>query len=180
MPGSSLWLVPPPTHPVHRALSTLVQSTLPARFPTEAGPASTSGGPQGAVAPHFFAPHMTLTSEVDPSRYGDDPQGWLDSIEPWPSSAAGAAGFPRVRFERVATQDVFFRRCFVRVGFDGVRALAGLARERGVSRSAASDEGGRSTAGAGDGEWGSSRFGEETERWLERWRKEYGPHVSLI
>jgi 2',3'-cyclic-nucleotide 3'-phosphodiesterase len=167
MPGSSLWLVPPPSHPLHGILNKLVSTTLPDRFPRESASSP-------AVAPHFFAAHMTLTSEIDPARYGSDAQAWLDSI-PWPSSSPSSSGGNggggvRVRFERVDTQDVFFRRCFIRVGFDGVREVAGLAREYGVVK------------GGNEGEEGTKKllFSKETEEWLDWWRAEYGPHVSLI
>jgi 2',3'-cyclic-nucleotide 3'-phosphodiesterase len=112
------------------------------------------------VTPHFFPAHVTLTSGIDPARYGAEPQRWLDSL-PFPSSAStstssssGEGGKVKVRFERVVSQDVFFRRCFVRVGFEGVREVAGVARAVGV-------------LGEGvevDGE-GRVRFGEGTERW---------------
>lgn len=161
MPGSSLWLLPPPSHPLHAVLTTLITTTLPTRFPREASAASPR------VAPHFFPAHVTLSSGIDPAVYGGDDresaQAWLDGL-PFPSAssssssaaeaaAAGATG-AKVRFERVVSQDVFYRRCFVRVGFDGVRALAGVARAVGVL----GEEVGR-------GEDGGVRFGEGTERW---------------
>ncbi|KAK8103651.1 2- 3 cyclic phosphodiesterase [Apiospora kogelbergensis] len=142
MPGSSLWLVPPPTHPLHAIISDLITRTLPSAFPDLTGPT--------------FAPHMTLTSGIDPGVYGDDPQGWLDAV-PWPR----AAGVD-VALDRVATQDVFFRRCYLQVAFeDGVRDLAGLARAVGVN---------------GEG----YEIGPVTREWLEEWREAFGPHVSLI
>jgi 2',3'-cyclic-nucleotide 3'-phosphodiesterase len=58
----------------------------------------------------------------------------------------------KVRFEKVVSQDVFFRRCFIRVGYEGVRELAGVARTVGVI----GEE-------VGDGK--DRKFGEETERW---------------
>ncbi|KAK8064603.1 hypothetical protein PG994_007241 [Apiospora phragmitis] len=116
--------------------------TLPSAFPDLAGPA--------------FAPHMTLTSEIDPAVYGEDPQGWLDAV-PWPRAAD-----VDVQLDQVATQDVFFRRCYLKVAFkEGVRNIAGLARAAGVS---------------GEGH----AFGPVTEKWLEEWRGAFGPHVSLI
>ncbi|KAK3936584.1 2',3'-cyclic-nucleotide 3'-phosphodiesterase [Diplogelasinospora grovesii] len=119
MPGSSLWLVPPPTHPLHKILTDLITNTLPNKFPEHAPDAG--GYPQ-------FPPHMTLTSEVSPSLYNGTPQAWLDSI-PWP-----AAGSVKVRFGSVKSQDTFFRRCYISVGLGGgVEELAGLARARGVN-----------------------------------------------
>lgn len=176
MPGSSLWLVPPPAHPLHAVLTRLIGTTLPQRFPREA-----AGSPE--VSPHFFAAHLTLTSEVDPARYGDDPQGWLDGLvgefRRRRGRAAPARARVRVRFERLVSQDVFFRRCYLQAGFDGVRDLAGLARAKAVFGEEVV-EGGGTAGGEEEEEGGRLRFGERTEEWLRWWRKEYGPHVSLM
>ncbi|KXX77779.1 hypothetical protein MMYC01_204806 [Madurella mycetomatis] len=125
MPGSSLWLLPPPAHPLHAALTALITSTLPARFPRESASSP-------SVSPHFFPPHVTLTSEVEPSRYSADPQAWLDRMVGRWLAGDGDSHVVKVRFGEIATQDVFFRRCFIRVGFEGVRGLAGLARDGDV------------------------------------------------
>lgn len=146
MPGSSLWLLPPPSHSLHTTLTTLITHTLPSLLPSESS-AST-------LAPTFFPPHMTLTSEIAPSLYGTDPQRWLDGI-PFPSGRE-----VRVRFGGVASQDVFYRRCFVRVGVEGVRGVVAIARARGVS--------------------GEEEVGGRTGEWLEWWVESYGPHVSLM
>jgi 2',3'-cyclic-nucleotide 3'-phosphodiesterase len=140
MPGSSLWLVPPPDHPLHNILSDIITRQLPFKFPDVTGPS--------------FSPHMTLTSNIDPEIYGDNPQAWLDSI-PWPE-----AGTVKVRFRGVETEDTFFRRGYVKVGFDGVREIAGIARSRGVI--------------------GENIIGPGTESWLRDWQIAFGPHVSLI
>jgi 2',3'-cyclic-nucleotide 3'-phosphodiesterase len=60
----------------------------------------------------------------------------------------------RVGFERVVSQDVFYRRCFVRVGFEGVRELAGVARACAVIGE-----------GVEVGEGGEVVFGRDTEKW---------------
>ncbi|KAK0702912.1 2',3'-cyclic-nucleotide 3'-phosphodiesterase [Apiosordaria backusii] len=148
MPGSSLWLVPPPDHPLSAILTNLISSTLPSEFPSEA-----ASSPR--VTPHFFSPHMTLTSDISPSVYGSDPQAWLDSI-PLPF-----ADSVKVRFGKVKSQEVFYRRCYISVGFEGVKDIAGVARARGVFRE-------------------EDQNGEKTKQWLERWRAEFGPHVSLM
>lgn len=155
MPGSSLWLLPPKSHPLYEIISNLITSTLPSLFPDIILPAqSNASSTNRGMDSTFFGPHMTLTSDIPPSTYGNNPQQWLDSI-PLPPVT--------VRFapEGVQSQDVYFRRCFIKVRLDkSVRLLAGIARARGV-------------------------FGEEdieprTEKWLEWWRREFGPHVSLI
>ncbi|KAK0707649.1 2',3'-cyclic-nucleotide 3'-phosphodiesterase [Lasiosphaeris hirsuta] len=146
MPHTSLWLLPPPTHPLHSALTTLISHTLPALLPLESTAAT--------LSPHFFAPHLTLTSDILPSTYGADPQAWLDSL-PFPAGEE-----VQVRFERVVAGDVFVRRCYVKVGIDGVRGLARVARGWGVSEGRGVEE--------------------KTEDWLRSWERGFGPHVSLI
>ena len=121
MPGSSLWLLPPASHPLHAALSTLISKTLPSLLPAESDAATLADV-------DFFPPHVTLTSEIDPAAtYGDNPQGWLDAI-PFPKEKVC------VRFvgETVVSQDVYVRRCYLPVALDGVRAAAAIARARGV------------------------------------------------
>lgn len=173
MPGSSLWLTPPPSHPLYKILTHLIESTIPDLFPTP-----------GAAFPRppVFAPHLTLTSNIDPAVYGSDPQGWLDSLpfarQPSRASQAGSASggpeqepAPTVLFERVKSEDVFFRRCYIKCAFTAsVRGLAGVARAWGVN---------------GDGKrTGEGKdvvvLGEKTERWLEEWKASFGPHVSLM
>lgn len=139
MPGSSLWLVPPPSHPLHDIITKLISSTLPSLFPNSSS------------SPPFFSPHLTLTSNIDPTVYGADPQAWLDSI---PFSSA------RVVFERVMTQDFYYRRCYIKCAFESVRDVAAIARARGVE--------------------GEETVGAKTEAWLDEWRGAFGPHVSLL
>ncbi|KAH8677971.1 2',3'-cyclic-nucleotide 3'-phosphodiesterase [Xylariales sp. PMI_506] len=140
MPGSSLWLVPPKDHPLYAAFEKLISETLPQRFPEDAGPP--------------FSPHMTLTSNIDPAVYGDKPQEWLDSI-PFP-----ARPDVQVRLQQVKSEEVFFRRCYVKVEYGGVRDVVAMARARGVN--------------------GEAAVGPKTEAWLQEWREAFGPHVSLI
>ncbi|KAL1870744.1 hypothetical protein Daus18300_005064 [Diaporthe australafricana] len=142
MPGSSLWLTPPPTHPLHAIITKLIETALPAHFPDD--------NPR----PPTFSPHLTLTSGIDPSVYGDQPQKWLDNIS-FPA-ASGAV----VRFESVRSQDVYFRRCYIKCEFDGARDVAAIARARGVE--------------------GEDEVGPKTRAWLEEWREAFGPHVSLM
>ena len=97
MPGSSLWLLPPPNHPLNAVLFMLIQETA-AHFDSEP----------------LFLPHVTLTSEIDPSVYGSEPQSWLDSLE-LPSSAQ-----VQVKFGHLNSEDVFFRKLYISVDKEGV------------------------------------------------------------
>ncbi|KAM7203600.1 putative cyclic phosphodiesterase [Naviculisporaceae sp. PSN 640] len=175
MPGSSLWLLPPKSHPLHSILTTLITSTLPSLFPEIIPPSSTENASElHGMDSSVFPPHMTITSSVCPSLYGSDPQGWLDSL---PFPATGSPNGVKVRFHATATgsgdeakdvkgsiqsQDTFFRRCFIKVVLDeSVRRLAGIARAKAVN-----------------GE--DSEAGPKTQEWLASWAKKFGPHVSLI
>lgn len=166
MPGSSLWLTPPPSHPLHGIIITLIESTIPDLL---SKPEPNTSAPH----PPIFAPHLTLTSNIDPAVYGSDPQGWLDALPfalPLLRPGSGSDGPARVLFERVKSEDVYFRRCYIECSFtDSIRRLAGVARAWGVH---------------GDGEIrredGVAVLGEQTEKWLEEWKEAFGPHVSLM
>ncbi|KAK4456573.1 putative cyclic phosphodiesterase [Cladorrhinum samala] len=145
MTGSSLWLLPPPSHPLSSILKELITAKIPSHFPHLTSSPS--------LPPSFFEAHMTLTSEIPPSAYGSNPQAWLDSI-PFPPAEQ-----VKLRFGRIKSQDVFHRRCFVSVEYDGVKKVVAKAREHGVE-------------GAGEED--------KVDKWLEWWRNEYGAHVSLI
>jgi 2',3'-cyclic-nucleotide 3'-phosphodiesterase len=157
MPGSSLWLLPPTSHPLTSRLTTLITTTLPTTFPQHA-----ASSPR--VTPHYFPPHVTLTSEIPPGRYGEDAQGWLEGVVKVWEEGGSKVG---VRFEGgndgVRSQEVFYRRCFLGVGFEGVGGFAGLARARGVLGEEVVVVG---NEGEGEGEGnGGLRFGRETEKW---------------
>lgn len=183
MPGSSLWLTPPPSHPLYEILTTLIESTLPKLL---------SHGPEesSSVSPHppVFAPHVTLTSNIDPAVYGSDPQGWLDSLpfacppswrlkeEEEASLLEGSTTAPTVLFERVNSEDVFFRRCYLKCSFtDGVRLLAGVSRAWGVHGGD-----GKVRRRGDDGAQAMLVLGDKTENWLGEWKEAFGPHVSLM
>ncbi|KUI59973.1 2',3'-cyclic-nucleotide 3'-phosphodiesterase [Cytospora mali] len=142
MPGSSLWLTPPPSHPLHAILTKLIETSIPAHFP------------HTTPRPPIFSPHMTLTSNVNPSIYADQPQEWLDGIAFPPASEVD------VEFERVKTEDVYYRRCYIKCAFEGVKDVAAIARARGVE--------------------GEAEVGEKTKAWLVEWKEAFGPHVSLM
>ncbi|KAH7095679.1 2',3'-cyclic-nucleotide 3'-phosphodiesterase [Paraphoma chrysanthemicola] len=108
MPGSSLWLLPPKSHPLDKILPKLVEQT------------SSHFG-----SSHSFLPHVTLTSEVSPSTYSAGPQAWLDSLT-LPSSDD-----VQVEFEKLASEDVFFRKLYIKCRkTNGVKKLAQVCREK--------------------------------------------------
>lgn len=132
MPGSSLWLLPPPTHPLTPALTSLLDRT--ASF---------------FSSPHHFLPHVTLTSDVAAATYGADPQAWLDGLD------LPAAGAVHVRLGALASEDVFVRKLYSRVGKEGVSGL-GRACRRVV---------------------GGFESQEEAGAWVEG---KWNPHLSLL
>lgn len=108
MPGSSLWLLPPANHALNNVLPALIDKT------------SSQFG-----SPHRFLPHVTLTSEILPSRYGSDAQGWLDSLNLDPGSDV------RVNFEHLGSEDFFFRKLYIKCEKDdGLRKLAKECRKQ--------------------------------------------------
>jgi 2',3'-cyclic-nucleotide 3'-phosphodiesterase len=132
MPGSSLWLLPPKEHPVNDLLSKLIDST------------SSRYG-----SPHRFIPHVTLSSEISPSLYSSDPQAWLDSLK-LPS------GNVQVKFEKMASEDVYYRKLYIKCEkLEELKKLAVVCR--------------RKVEGYGD------------EKTTMDWgNKEYNPHLSLL
>ncbi|OAK98561.1 2',3'-cyclic-nucleotide 3'-phosphodiesterase [Phaeosphaeriaceae sp. SRC1lsM3a] len=108
MPGSSLWLLPPESHPLNHPLPTLIEQTS-ARF----------------GSPNRFIPHVTLTSEISPSLYGNNPQEWLDSLDL--SEGSGA----KVKFERLASEDVYVRKLYIKcTKMKELDALAAICRRQ--------------------------------------------------
>lgn len=134
MPGSSLWLLPPESHPVNDKLVSLIKRT----------------------ASHFgstdlFIPHITLTSDlVEPSSYGTEPQKWIESLD----LPAGAD--VRVAFEKLNSEDVYFRKLYVKCQKNaGLKALATICRRQIANY--------------------------EDEEIARKWAEDtYNPHVSLL
>lgn len=91
MPGSSLWLLPPASHPLNNLLSTLIDKTS-SHF----------------HSPHRFLPHVTLTSEINASAYESDPQAWLDSLNIQLGSKI------LVKFQRLHSEHVFVRKLYIK------------------------------------------------------------------
>ncbi|GAB7339036.1 hypothetical protein MBLNU457_5698t2 [Dothideomycetes sp. NU457] len=113
MPGSSLWLLPPPNTPLNTHLQTLITSTLPSRFPS--------------TKAHNFIPHITLTSNVPASLHSPDPQAWLDSLD-LPASSTITA-----EVVAVDPDDKFFKKLTLRLEKKGVLVdLATACRAQGV------------------------------------------------
>jgi 2',3'-cyclic-nucleotide 3'-phosphodiesterase len=105
MPGSSLWLLPPSEHPLNNLLTTLIDQTS-----------------QLFNSTHLFLPHITLTSDISPSKYGTEPQKWLE-ILPLPSSKD-----VHVNFEKLASEDVFFRKLYIKCAKSGLVDLGRVCR----------------------------------------------------
>ncbi|KAI5374737.1 2',3'-cyclic nucleotide 3'-phosphodiesterase [Alternaria postmessia] len=102
MPGSSLWLLPPADHPLNEVLPRLIDKTS-----------------KQFNSPHRFLPHVTLTSEISPSKYGSDPQAWLESLD-LPSGQS-----IQIKFERLGSEDVFFRKLYIKCAkAAGIKQLA--------------------------------------------------------
>ncbi|GME23132.1 2 cyclic-nucleotide 3-phosphodiesterase [Neofusicoccum parvum] len=129
--GFSLWLVPPDSSPVYRALSALIADTLPAQFP--------------AASPPSFVPHVTLTSDVpsatfttssDEAQQKRDARAWLDSLGP----LLPANHDVRVRFEALDVGERFVQKLTLRVRKEGGLAqLARVSRLQGVLGGADAD-----------------------------------------
>ena len=134
MPGSSLWLLPPVDHPLNEVIPHVIDG-ISEQFHSEF---------------HRFLPHVTLTSEIYPSKYGSDPQAWLESLD-LPSGNG-----VQVRFERLGSEDVFFRKLYIKCEkAEGIKQLAHQCRKH------------------------VNGFEEETK--LRAWTEEqYMPHLSLL
>ncbi|KAI9655282.1 MAG: hypothetical protein M1821_005429 [Bathelium mastoideum] len=133
---SSLWLVPPADAPIAKQLSELIAVAIPAHF--------------AHLTPPQFAPHITLTSEIDPQSYGNEPQEWLNQ-----QISVSPASQPPVIFETLDTEQPFFRKLTIRVEKHPLLTeLARACRAVGVAKD-------QSVA----------------QKWVE---DEYRPHCSLM
>lgn len=139
MPGSSLWLVPPQGSALNKTLQSLISSTVPSHFP--------------GVQTHNFIPHITITSNIDPTVYQHSPQAWLENL---PLSTNKLL----VRFEACEPGKPFFKKLTVRVKKEDVAAesltqVAAICRAEGVE----------------------DRDMDRAREWAER---DYLPHLSLM
>jgi 2',3'-cyclic-nucleotide 3'-phosphodiesterase len=133
MPGSSLWLLPPANHPLNDILPTLIDKTS-----------------KQFNSPHRFLAHITLTSEISPSKYGSDPQAWLDSL------SLPASKDVNIEFERLGSDEHFFRKLYIKCQkTDGVKKLAQQCRQQVQS----------------------FEEGAKARSWAE---EQYMPHLSLL
>lgn len=109
MPGSSLWLLPPETHPLNEVLTALIKQT-----------ASSFGSSD------LFVPHVTLTSDlVSPLTYASGPQNWLDSLD------LPAASDVKVEFDKLDSENVYFRKLYVKCKkTTGLKDLATVCRKQ--------------------------------------------------
>ncbi|KAH7414046.1 2',3'-cyclic-nucleotide 3'-phosphodiesterase [Phaeosphaeria sp. MPI-PUGE-AT-0046c] len=108
MPGSSLWLLPPKSHPLNDTLVTLIEQTS-SRF--------------GSL--NRFIPHITITSEISPSLYAKSPQKWLDSLQ------LPEGNHVKVKFERLASEDVYVRKLYIKcTKTKELEELAGICRQQ--------------------------------------------------
>jgi 2',3'-cyclic-nucleotide 3'-phosphodiesterase len=115
--GSSLWLCPPHTSPLHPLLSSLIRTTVPSRFPEVSNPP-------------VFPPHITITSDTIPPELpgASSPADWLRAeLEP----ILPAAQDLHARFCGLDSEDFFFRKLTIRVEKGGgVAELARKCREK--------------------------------------------------
>ncbi|TGZ78828.1 2, 3 cyclic phosphodiesterase [Ascodesmis nigricans] len=89
----SIWLIPPPNHPITPLLSRLISTTLLAHFPPPT---------------HPFPPHITLTSSV-PSTLNPS------EITSWISTHLSDLPLPEIQFDGVDIGETFFTRVTLRV-----------------------------------------------------------------
>ncbi|KAF2154095.1 2, 3 cyclic phosphodiesterase [Myriangium duriaei CBS 260.36] len=123
MPGSSLWLIPPPNTPFNRSLNTWITATVPFRFSPSKPPA--------------FIPHVTLTSNIPFSLHDTKPtdaQVWLDCLE-LPLPAADAPDDEKIVVDLAALEagEPFFKKLTLKVADNlALDSLAIACRAQGV------------------------------------------------
>ncbi|KAH0303871.1 2, 3 cyclic phosphodiesterase, partial [Aureobasidium melanogenum] len=139
MPGASLWIIPPKDSSFSQALQTLISTTIPPHFPD--------------TKTHDFIPHVTVTSNIDQSLYGSDPQAWLGGLH-LPSGDQHDPVF--VTLDLLEPGDAFVKKLTLRAGKSAqLLQLASACRAEAV-------EGGDQ---------------KKAENWAQ---DEYLPHLSLM
>ncbi|THX25281.1 2, 3 cyclic phosphodiesterase [Aureobasidium pullulans] len=139
MPGSSLWIIPPRDSSFYKALQTLISTAIPPHFPN--------------TKTHDFIPHVTITSNIDQSSYGSDPQAWLSGLH-LPSADQLEPIF--VTLDVLEPGDAFVKKLTLRAVKNGqLLELAAACRAEAVE---GGDKG-------------------KAERWA---KNDYLPHLSLM
>jgi 2',3'-cyclic-nucleotide 3'-phosphodiesterase len=141
MPGSSLWLIAPSDdHAFNKSLKELIGSTLPSDFPH--------------TPKNNFIPHVTVTSDIDPTKaYKSSPQEWLDNLS--------LPEFQKeknevvIELEQLEAGEPFFKKATLRARKDAnLLKFASKCREQGLLLSES-----------------------DAKAWAEN---EYLPHLSLF
>lgn len=143
MPGSSLWLiVPQPEHPFNKSLNDLMHDTIKSDFST--------------YKLEKFTPHVTLTSDIEPSTYSSgSAQEWLDGLD-LDLDFKKELNEVHIELELLEAGNSYFKKLYLRAGKDeNLVKLAAKAREQ---------------TGKGISE-------DEARKWAEN---EYLPHLSLM
>jgi hypothetical protein len=139
MPGASLWIIPPKDSSFSQALQTLISTTIPPHFPQ--------------TKTHDFIPHVTITSNIDTSLYGSDPQAWLSALH-LPSGDQHDPVF--VTLDVLEAGDAFVKKLTLRAG-----KTAQLLQLASACRAEAVEGGDQAKA----------------EKWAQ---DDYLPHLSLM
>lgn len=145
MPGASLWLIAPKQdHPFNKSLLDLITSTIPSNF-------------SQAKIPRF-TPHVTLTSDIDPSKTyssASSPQAWLDELNIDDLGYRNQFSEVVIELEELEIGDAYFKKLNLRAKKES-NLLKLAARCRAIG------------TGVDDG---------EAKKWAE---SEYEPHLSLM
>lgn len=108
MPGASLWLLPPANDPATRLLTEIIARDIPVLLDKDA---------------LSFAPHVTLTSDIDLSGI-ENPQRWLQELieSQWFDNTDPVI----VKFEEVDTAQRFTKKVFIRCQKKGAQSASSL------------------------------------------------------
>ena len=138
-----MWLVPHSDSAFNQALQALITESIPARFPN--------------TETHHFIPHVTVTSSIEQSVYGQDPEAWIRNLNLTTVSGIDAHE-PTIfiRLETLEAGDQFVKKLTLKA--EKAPRLLGLAA---VCRSQALSQSDSALAA----------------RWA---RDEYLPHLSLM
>ncbi|KPI41869.1 2',3'-cyclic-nucleotide 3'-phosphodiesterase [Cyphellophora attinorum] len=137
---ASLWLVPRENNPFTKTTIELITETVPSNF------VSLLEGKKVN-----FEPHVTVTSDIDASKYGDKPQEWLDSLS-LPEFKKEVNDLV-LEMDEVEADDPYFRKLTIKLlKNDNLIKLAAQCRADAVDS-------------------------ESAQKWAET---EYSPHLSLM